>query len=57
VKAKPLKNMNDVFDLQFIVQFVCDDKKRAKTEIKKKKFKHVIFHCKLKICIKYISPL
>jgi hypothetical protein len=37
VKAKPLKNMNDVFDLQFIVQFVCDDKKKEKTEIKKKK--------------------
>jgi hypothetical protein len=35
VKAKPLKNGNDVSDLQFIVQFVCDGKKRAKTKMKK----------------------
>jgi hypothetical protein len=35
VKAKLLKNENGVYDLQFIVQFVCDGKKRAKTEMKK----------------------
>ena len=58
VKAKSLKNMNDVSDLQFIVQFVCDGKSRAKTEIKKLKFKHIIFHYKLKRCIKiYLTSL
>ena len=55
--AKPLKNGNDIYDLQFIIQFVCDGKKRVKTDMKKLKFKHIIFHYKLKRCIKYISPL
>ena len=49
VKAKSLKNGNDVSDLQFIVQFVCDGKNRAKKKMKKLKFKHIIFHYKLKI--------
>ena len=31
VKAKSLKNRNDVFYLQFIIQFFCDGKSRAKT--------------------------
>jgi hypothetical protein len=52
VKAKSLKNMNDVSDLQSVVQFVCGGKNRVKTEMKKLKFKHIIFHYKLKICIK-----
>jgi hypothetical protein len=52
VKAKSLKNRNDVSDLQFIVQFVCDGKNRVKAEMKKLKFKHIIFYNKLKKCIK-----
>jgi hypothetical protein len=35
VKEKSLKNGNDISDLQFIVQFVCDGKNRAKIEMKK----------------------
>jgi hypothetical protein len=58
VKAKLLNNGNDISDLQFIVQFVCDGKKRAKIEMKKLKFKHIIFHYKLKRCIKiYLTSL
>jgi hypothetical protein len=58
VKAKSLKKGNEDYDLQFTVQFVCDNKKRAKTKMKKLKFKHIIFHFKLKRCIKiYISSL
>jgi hypothetical protein len=56
VKAKSLKNRNDVSDLQFIIQFVCDGKKRTKTKMKKLKFKHIIFHYKLKRYIKIESP-
>ena len=57
-KAKSLKNRNVVFDLQFIVQFVCDSKNRVKTKMKKLKFKHIIFHYKLKIYINiYLTSL
>ena len=58
VKAKSLKNRNDISDLQVIVQFVCNGKNKAKTKMKKLKFKHIIFHYKLKICIKiYLTSL
>jgi hypothetical protein len=58
VKAKLLKNGNEVSYLQLIVQFVCDGKKRAKIEMKKLKFKHIIFLYKLKRCIKiYLTSL
>ena len=58
VRAKSLKNRNDISDLQFVVQFVCDEKNRAETKMKKLKFKHIIFHDKLKICIKiYLTSL
>ena len=58
VKAKLLKNGNDISDLQFIVQFVCDGKNRVKKKMKKLKFKHSFFHYKLKICIKiYLTSL
>jgi hypothetical protein len=30
MKTKSLKNGNDVSDLQFIIQFVCDGKNRRK---------------------------
>jgi hypothetical protein len=50
--------LNDVSDLQFIVQFVCNGKNMAKTEMKKLKFKHIIFYYKLKRCIKiYLTSL
>ena len=53
-----LGDRNDVSNLQFIVQFVCDGKNMAKTKMKKLKFKHIIFHYKLKICIKiYLTSL
>jgi hypothetical protein len=35
VEAKPLKNENDVSDLQLIVSFVCEGKMRVKIEAKK----------------------
>jgi hypothetical protein len=58
VKAKSLKNGNDVSDVQFIVKFVCDAKRQAKIEMKKIKFKHIIFHFKLKRSIKiYLKSL
>jgi hypothetical protein len=58
VKAKSLKNMNDVSDVQFIVQFVCDCKNRAKIEMIKLKLKQIIFYNKLKRCIKkYLTSL
>jgi hypothetical protein len=50
--------MNDFYDLQFIVQFVCDGKNMAKTEMKKLKFKYIIFYNKLKRYIKiYLTSL
>ena len=58
VKAKSLKNRNDVSDLQFIVQFDCNGKNRAKKKDEKLKFKQIIFHYKLKIRIKiYLTSL
>jgi hypothetical protein len=38
VKANLRNNRNNVSDLQFIVQFVCDGKNRVKTKMKKLKF-------------------